>query len=50
MKVIISYNKFNLENYQKTDVGGKSQDICQELTVTNTHTLKNSFYALESVS
>ena len=30
--------KFNPGNFQKTDVGGKSQDIYRELTVTNGHT------------
>ena len=33
-----SYNKFNQGNFQKTDTEGKSQDICQELTVTCGHT------------
>ena len=31
-----SYNKFR--HFQKTDSKGKSQDICQELTVTSGHT------------
>ena len=30
-----SHNKFKEENFQKTDTEGKSQDICQELTVTS---------------
>ena len=28
----------NQGNFQKTDAGGKSQDICQELAVTSGHT------------
>ena len=35
---VISYNKFN--NFQKTDSECKSQDICQELTVTSEVILK----------
>ena len=30
-------------NFQKTDVGGESQDICQELAVTSGHT--KSFFS-----
>ena len=33
-----SYNKFNQGKFQKNDIGGKSQDICQERTVTSGHT------------
>ena len=35
---VISYNKFN--HFQKTDSECKSQDICQELTVTSEVMLK----------
>ena len=35
-KFVIS-NKFNQGNFQKTNAGSKSQDICQELTVTSGH-------------
>ena len=34
--------KFNYGNFQKTDAGSKSQDICQELTVTTSHTEASS--------
>ena len=30
--------KLKQGNFQKTDVGGESQDICQELAVTSDHT------------
>ena len=30
--------KLNQEIFQKTDIGGESQDICQELAVTSGHT------------
>ena len=29
---------FNQGNFQKADVRGKSQDLCQEITVTTGHT------------
>ena len=32
------YNKLKQGNFQKTDAGGESQDICLELAVTNGHT------------
>ena len=35
--------KLKQGNFQKTDVGGESQDICQELAVTSVHT--KSFFA-----
>ena len=38
MKILFIPNKFNHGNFQKTDAGSKSQDICQELTVTIGHT------------
>ena len=39
-----SYNKFNQGKFQKNDIGGKSQDICQERTVTSGHTkIKDSW-------
>ena len=38
---VISYNKFN--NFQKTDSECKSQDNCQELTVTSEVILKYFF-------
>ena len=34
----VYYNKLKQGNFQKTDVGGESQDICQELAVTSGHT------------
>ena len=34
----VCYNKLKQGNFQKTDVGGESQDICQELAVTSGHT------------
>ena len=34
----VCYNKLKKGNFQKTDVGEESQDICQELTVTSDHT------------
>ena len=34
----VRYNKLKQGNFQKTDVGGESQDICQELAVTSDHT------------
>ena len=37
------YNKLKQGNFQKTDVAGESQDICQELAVTSVHT--KSFFA-----
>ena len=39
----VCYNKLEQWNFQKTDVGGESQDICQELAVTSVHT--KSFFA-----
>ena len=38
---VVSYNKFN--QFQKTDSECKSQDICQELTVTSEVILKYFF-------
>ena len=35
-------NKFNHASFQKTDAGSKTQDICQELTVTTGHTEASS--------
>ena len=34
----VCYNKLKQGNYQKTDVGGESKDICQQLAVTSGHT------------
>ena len=34
----VCYNTLKQGNFQKTDVGGESQDICQELAVTSGHT------------
>ena len=34
----VCYNKLKQENFLKTDVGGKIQDICQELVVTSFYT------------
>ena len=34
----VCYNKLKQENFQKTDVGGEIQDICQELVVTSSYT------------
>ena len=42
MKSLFIPNKFNHGNFQKTDAGSKSQDICQELTVTTGHTQGSS--------
>ena len=42
MKSLFIPNKFNHGNFQKTDAGSKSQDICQELTVTPGHTQASS--------
>ena len=42
MKSLFIPNKFNHGNFQKTDAGSKSQDICQELTVTTGHTQASS--------
>ena len=36
-------NKLKQGNFKKTDVGGESQDICQELKVTSGHT--KSFFS-----
>ena len=36
--LVKSHNMFNQGNVQKNDTKGKSQDICQELTVTRGHT------------
>ena len=41
----VRYNKLKQGNFQKTDVGGESQDICQELAVTSDHT--KYFFFLE---
>ena len=38
MKSLFIHNKFNHGNFQKTDAGCKSEDTCQELTVTTGHT------------
>ena len=43
MPVKVCYNKLKQGNFQKTDVGGESQDICQELAVTSGHT--KSFFS-----
>ena len=37
MKSLFIRNKFNHGNFQNNDAGGKSQDVCQELTVTTGH-------------
>ena len=42
MKSLFITNKFNHGNFQKSDAGSKSQDICQELTVTTGHTQASS--------
>ena len=39
-------NKFNQGNFQITDTGNKSQDNCQELTVTTGHPQASSFEIL----
>ena len=39
----ICYNKLKQGNFQKTDIGGESQGICQELSVTSGHT--KSFFS-----
>ena len=39
----VCYNKLKQGNFQKADVGGEIQDICQELAVTSGHT--KSFFA-----
>ena len=39
----VCYNKLKQVNFQKTDVGGETQDICQELAVTSGHT--KSFFS-----
>ena len=39
----VCYNKLKQGNFQKTDVGGESQDICQELAVPSGHT--KSFFS-----
>ena len=41
----VCYNKLKQVNFQKTDVGGETQDICQELAVTSGHT-KSFFYEI----
>ena len=43
----VCYNKLKQGNFQKTDVGGESQDICQELAVTSDHTKSFFFSFLE---
>ena len=43
----VRYNKLKQGNFQKTDVGGESQDICQELAVTSDHTKSFFFSFLE---
>ena len=40
----VRYNKLKQGNFQKTDVGGESQDICQELAVTSDHTKSFFFF------
>ena len=40
----VCYNKLKQGNFQKADVGGESQDICQELPVTSGHT--KSFFSM----
>ena len=42
MKSLFIPNNFNHGNFQKTDTGSKSQDICQELTVTTGYTQASS--------
>ena len=39
----VCYNNLKQGNFQKPDVGGESQDICQGLAVTSGHT--KSFFA-----
>lgn len=46
----VCYNKLKQENFQKTDVGDESRDICQDLAVTtngNGHT--KSFFFFEDI-
>ena len=42
MKSLFRPNKFNHGNFQKTDAESKSQDVCQELTVTTGQTQASS--------
>ena len=42
MKSLFIPDTFNHGNFQKTDAGSKSQDICQELAVTTDHTQASS--------
>ena len=49
MKNLFISNKFNHGNFQETDAGSKSQDICQELTVTTGHTPVSSSKILRTL-
>ena len=42
MKSLFIPTEFNHRNFQKIDAGSKSQDICQELTVTTGHAQASS--------